>query len=274
MLGTDARELLLPALNDLIPRVVAPGGHVLDLGGGDGRTLALMAKRLPDRTTVSVVEPNPGHIVEYRTRLSTHANLVPGAVLERGLEELDEASGVLPDGAMSLVLGIHMLYFFDDPAAGLARMARFLGPGGALCVVATAGVHGYTEQLLRAFVARVPGATEMARRLAAAEEREALLCGGIRALLAGCFPGERFECHTQLQPSRYYGHSLADVIALAGIAELAQVPARDRFEAAADLLRSAPQAVDLRIEDDGPRTGMWSVAQPQHVVIVRRPPVR
>jgi hypothetical protein len=30
--------------------------------------------------------------------------------------------------------------------------------------------------------------------------------------------------------------------------------------------------VDLRIEDDGPRKGMWSVTQPQWVAVLRRTP--
>lgn len=42
-----------------------------------------------------------------------------------------------------------------------------------------------------------------------------------------------------------------------------------KFAAARNLLRDAPEAVDLRIEDDGPRKGMWSVAQPRYLAILR-----
>ena len=69
----------------------------------------------------------------------------------------------------------------------------------------------------------------------------------------------------QRQPSRLYGHNLADLIALSSIALLASVEGLAKFEAAAALLRHNPEAVDLRIEEDGPRKGMWSVTQPQWI---------
>jgi hypothetical protein len=74
----------------------------------------------------------------------------------------------------------------------------------------------------------------------------------------------------QRQPSRLYGHNLADLIALSSIAVLAGVEGLSKFEAAAALLRHMPEAVDLRIEDDGPRLGMWSVTQPQWVAVLHR----
>src|SRR5919106_4825274 len=54
------------------------------------------------------------------------------------------------------------------------------------------------------------------------------------------------------------------------IALLASVEGLEKFAAAAALLRHNPEAVDLRIEDDGPRKGMWSVTQPQWVAALRR----
>jgi hypothetical protein len=74
----------------------------------------------------------------------------------------------------------------------------------------------------------------------------------------------------QRQPSRLYGHSLTDLIALSIIGVLAGVKGLAKFGAAAALLRHNPEAVDLRIEDDGPRKGMWSVTQPQWVAVFRR----
>ena len=76
----------------------------------------------------------------------------------------------------------------------------------------------------------------------------------------------------QRQPSRLYGHNLADLIALSTIAVLSGVEGLAKFEAAAALLRYKPEAIDLRIEDDGPRKGMWSVTQPQWVSVFRREP--
>ena len=34
MLGTDQRDLFVPVLRAVIPSIVAPGGHILDLGAG------------------------------------------------------------------------------------------------------------------------------------------------------------------------------------------------------------------------------------------------
>jgi hypothetical protein len=60
------------------------------------------------------------------------------------------------------------------------------------------------------------------------------------------------------------------LIALSSIAVLAGVEDVRKFEAASALLRENPTAADLRIEDEGPRMGMWSVTQPQWVVKFRR----
>ena len=88
---------------------------------------------------------------------------------------------------------------------------------------------------------------------------EVLLAAGISATL-----------HVERQPSRLYGHDLADLIALSSIAALSNVSGLDKFEAAARVLRDNPEIVGLRIEDEGPRKGMWSVAQPQWVSVIRR----
>jgi hypothetical protein len=82
--------------------------------------------------------------------------------------------------------------------------------------------------------------------------------------------GFQMTIEVQRQPSRLYGHNLADLIALSMIAVLSGVEDLAKFEAAAALLRHKPEAVDLRIEDDGPRKGMWSVTQPQWVSVFRR----
>jgi len=82
--------------------------------------------------------------------------------------------------------------------------------------------------------------------------------------------GTPTEIEVQRQPSRLYGHTLADLIALSIIGVLSGVEDLAKFEAAAVLLRDKPEAVDLRIEDDGPRKGMWSVTQPEWVSVFRR----
>jgi hypothetical protein len=92
--------------------------------------------------------------------------------------------------------------------------------------------------------------------------------GAIAEVLSAA--GTPGEINVRRQPSRLYGHNLADLIALSSIALLASVEGLEKFEAAAALLRHNPEAVDLRIEDDGPRKGMWSVTQPQWVAALSR----
>ena len=67
-----------------------------------------------------------------------------------------------------------------------------------------------------------------------------------------------------------YGHSLIDLLALANISVLTGHTDKRKFESAVQTLRDRPEEVDLRIETEGPRTGMWSVVQPQWVTQVRR----
>ena len=271
MLGTDQRDHFVPALRALVPTVVPPGGRVLDLGGGDGRTFALIADRLPRGTQVSILEPNTGYVDDYLSYLRTQPHLATGRAMVTGFDEVDAAAPPPPDdSSVHLVLALHMLYFLADPGAGLVRMARFLEPGGVLCVVVADETNGYTGRSLRAFLdsgARLgPGADP----LASIARREALFGETLPGILSTALPDRRFEVETHCQPSRLYGHTLADLIALSTIAELAEVEGTDKFAAARDLLCDTPEAVGLRIEDGGPRKGMWSVSQPQFLTILRR----
>jgi len=60
MMGTDQRDLLVPELRRVTEQCVPSGGHILDLGAGDGQTFALVADSVPYGTRVSIEEPNPG----------------------------------------------------------------------------------------------------------------------------------------------------------------------------------------------------------------------
>jgi hypothetical protein len=83
-------------------------------------------------------------------------------------------------------------------------------------------------------------------------------------------PADSAQHETRRPPTRLYGHNLADIFALASITALSGNASLTMFEVATELLRSEPESVDLRIENDGPRKGMWSVTQPQWISIVRR----
>ena len=271
MLGTDQRDLFVPVLRALIPEAVAPGGRLFDVGGGDGQTFALLADRVPDGVTVSVLEPNRGYAQDYLAYLATQRHLAAAPPMVTGFEQIDGAGAAPPeDGSVDLVLALHMLYFLADPGAGIVRMARLLKPGGALCVVAADETDGYTGHALRAFLESRSAQGSDDGYPAAIARRESLLGGAVLEPLADALPQAAFELDVQLQPSRLYGHTLADLIALSAIAELAAVEGTGKFTAVADLLRDRPETVDLRIEDGGPRKGMWSVSQPQHLAILHR----
>ncbi|HXV81818.1 MAG TPA: methyltransferase domain-containing protein [Candidatus Binatia bacterium] len=278
MMGTDQRDLFVPELRRVIEACVPSNGHIFDFGAGDGETFALVAASVPEGTRVSIEEPNSDYVTNYIAFLKTQAHLRPGMALVAGFDEIDaaaERSGApLPqDGSIDLGLAIHMVYFLNDLAAGLTRMVRFLKPGGALFVVVADGIDSYTDLVVNRVIEASGDSGEKARHLAAIVDRRRLLGsageddGAILEVLRAA--GIQAELDVQRQPSRLYGHSLSDLIAIAAIWML---PAENTglFETATELLRQEPEAVDLRIEDDGPRKGMWSVAQPQWVSVVRR----
>ena len=165
-----------------------------------------------------------------------------------------------------------MIYFVNDLRAGLVRMMRFLKSGGILFVVFTEETVNYTGRVLKEFIEHGGDTGGNDRHLASIVERRQVFSSSEDGQIAETLraAGIPAEIDSQLQPSRLYGHNLADLIALSSIAILSGVKGMDKFEAAARLLRENPESVDLRIEDRGPRKGMWSVTQPQWVTVVRR----
>jgi SAM-dependent methyltransferase len=283
MMGTDQRDLFVPELRRVIEACVPQDGHIFDFGAGDGQSFALVAASVPQGTRVSIEEPSPGYVADYRAFLETQAHLRPGMALVAGFDEIDAAavrSGAsLPqDGTIDLGLALHMIYFVNNLSVSLTRMVRFLKPGGALFIVAADGTTAYMDLVLKRFIEAGGDTGDNAGNLSALAERHRVLGspaeGGGTILEVLRSAGMPAEYEGQRQPTRLYGHTLADVIALSTIGVLFAVEGMGKFEAAADLLRHDPRAVDLRIEDDGPRKGMWSVAQPQWVSVVRRAPSR
>jgi SAM-dependent methyltransferase len=279
MMGTDQRDMFVPELRSTIEASVPRDGHIFDFGAGDGQTFALVADSVPQGTRVSIEEPNPEYLADYSALLKTKSHLRPGIALAVGFDEIDaatERSGEkLPsDGSVDLGLALHMIYFVNDLSASITRMVRFLKPGGVLFVVVTDESVGYTGLALKSFIERGGDTGDNARHLSVIAERCRILGlpeeggGAIIEMLGAA--GTPVEFKIQRQPSRLYGHNLADLIALSSIAILTNVEGLAKFEAAAALLRHNPEAVDLRIEEDGPRKGMWSVTQPQWVAAFRR----
>ena len=279
MMGTDQRDLFIPLLRRAIEKNVPAGGHIFDFGAGDGQTFAHVIDAVPVGTTISFEEPNLMYLAKYRALLERQPHIRPGVAVSAALEELGQQAArdaaELPEpGSVDLALGLHMIYFATDVAGSLEVMLRLVKPGGVFFSVVTDEATAYGGSVLRVFIEAGGDTGSNDRCLAAIEERRRLLApaaeGGAGLCDAAEALGIGVEVESIRQPSRMYGHTLADLLAVANIGVLTAVPGTLKFEAAAKTLRDRCEEVDLRIETDGPRMGMWSVTQPQWVTQVHR----
>jgi 2-polyprenyl-3-methyl-5-hydroxy-6-metoxy-1,4-benzoquinol methylase len=113
-----AGRVALERLRRLAPHV-APPARTLDCGAGGGEFVYLLASC---GYRASGIEPNDG----YRE----HACRQYGVDLRPGTVDTAE----FPDAEFDLITVFHALEHFRDPAGGLRRLARWLKPGGMLCV--------------------------------------------------------------------------------------------------------------------------------------------
>ena len=279
MLGTDQRDLFVPLLRRTVAEQVPAGGQIFDIGAGDGQTFGYIADAVPAGTIVSIAEPNPAYLAAYQGFLERQPHLRGGAAVLAGLDALDEeATGGVGDfpepGSVDVALGLHMIYFATDVARSLRAILRFLKPGGVYVNVVTDETTAFNGAVLRSFVESGGDTGNNDRCFAAMDERRRLLApeaeGGGGLAQAAAAAGIEVEVDAVRQASRMYGHSLVDLLALANISVLNGQAGTRKFESAAKVLRDRPEEVDLRIETEGPRTGMWSVVQPQWVTRVRR----
>ncbi len=279
MMGTDQRDLFVPLLRRAVEQYVPAQGQIFDFGAGDGQTFAYIADAVPSGTTVSIEEPNPAYLAAYQSFLERQPHLHRGIAIGSGIEDLEEearcnAVELPPQASIDLALGLHMIYFATDVPDSLRTVLRFVKPGGAFFSVVTDEETAYCGAVLRTFIESGGDTGDNDRYLAAIGERGHFFApesegGGELVAVAGA-DGIAVEVHSVRQPSRMYGHTLADLLAIANISVLVNVPGTQKFESAAKTLRDSPREVDLRIETEGPRAGMWSVVQPQWVTQVRR----
>ncbi|MCW1957888.1 MAG: class I SAM-dependent methyltransferase [Mycobacterium sp.] len=277
MMGTDQRDLFVPLLRRAVGNYVPPAGHIFDVGAGDGQTFGYVADAVPAGTTVSVEEPNPTYLAAYQAFLERQSHLRCGVAIGAGIDDLgtSAAAGELPGPAsVDLAMGLHMIYFAADVPDTLRTILRLVKPGGAFFSVVTDEESAYCGSVLRTFIDSGGDTVVNEAYLAAVEERRRLMApesdggGELAAVLRA--HGIDVEVESVRQPSRMYGHSLVDLLAIANISVLTNVAGTQKFESAAKTLRDRPEEIDLRIETDGPRKGMWSVVQPQWVTEVRR----
>jgi SAM-dependent methyltransferase len=272
MLGTDQRELFVPVLKNVIraQRNAIPGRfRFFDIGCGDGQTFALVADEFPDGTTGTILDCNAYYLSQYEAAVRSSGRLrVAQSICAPFLPE----TAVETPGGFDLILAIHVLYYFDDLRASLARIYDLLRPGGAAFIVFADEKTAYTGQALHAyhrgnaaFLAAFDETCDLRRRL--------LLPGAeLQKYLDERFPTSRASLRSEVQASRLYGHTLMDILALSLITGLDRIETSTKFDAVMDLIRTRPEAIGLRIERGGnpAREAMFSVVQSQIVVKLRR----
>jgi SAM-dependent methyltransferase len=110
---------LAPAFADFAG--VAAGQTTLDVGCGSGVLTEELARRVGN-DQVAGVDPSP--------LLEACAARVPGADLRPGAAE----ALPWPDDVFDAALAQLVIHFMDDPAKGVAEMARVTKPGGSVAV--------------------------------------------------------------------------------------------------------------------------------------------
>jgi SAM-dependent methyltransferase len=279
MLGNDQRDLFVPLLRQTVAQQVPAGGRIFDIGAGDGQTFACVADAVQAGASVSILEPNPAYLATYQVFLEHKPHLVSGTACAATLEDLQaentSRTAHLPQRAsIDLALGLHVIYYTPDVARCLQTILSFLKPGGTFFNVVTDETTAYSGAVTRSFLEASDGLESDGGFFASVEERRRLLApeseggGGLAEVVRAA--GMEVDVVAVRQPSRMYGHTLADLLALVNINALNSHSGTRKFECAARVLHDRPDAVDLRIETEGARMGMWSVVQPQWVTQVRR----
>lgn len=117
----------------------SPGEDVLEIGFGPGRTLGLLVEQ---RARVTGVD-----VSEEMVRLAGRRN---AELVRAGALTLHRGDGVtLPgeDNSLDVVLSVHNLYFWPDPEATIAEIARVLRPGGRVLLVFRGREHPLPARL-------------------------------------------------------------------------------------------------------------------------------
>lgn len=115
----------------------AEGNKVLDIGCGPGWFWATAADKLPEGLDVTLADTSEGMVGEALERV-------------QGVQRWNQVTGItadvckLPfaDDSFDAVLAIHMLYHADDPAVGVAEIARVLKPG-ATALISTNSIRNF-----------------------------------------------------------------------------------------------------------------------------------
>lgn len=121
------------AVNDAVLAALAPqsGETVLEIGHGSGRTLSRILQAGADAVGVEVSE-----IMSSQARRRNRRAVAEGRLR---LIVGDGVSLPLAAGSVDAVVGVHTIYFWQDPQATLTEGARVLRPEGRLVVASRDG---------------------------------------------------------------------------------------------------------------------------------------
>jgi len=277
VLGTDQRDHLVP---ELAKRLIdlPSGALILDVGAGSGQTMAFALEGRPSPLSIIPVDPARGALELYRDLLADELPHVSvPRMITAGIDDMVSADADSPFAVaerLDMVVVIHALYFTAD----VARFLRFahdrLAPGGKVVIVVAEAGGRYSGRLTHDYWASHPESKPSGDHAPAdafdrtfglsvhADGREA--CD---AALERVLDGRLFRSVEVLrQPTRLYGNDLGDLIAsgfITGLGSDDPQQLREQIRYVSERLRSEPDLFDLRLELNGPRARMLSVAQPQ-----------
>ena len=160
-------------LRELDPQ---PGEKLLEIGFGGG---ALIEASLERRAAVVGADISQAMVARARRRFGGRAEIVTASV-----EALP-----LPDGAADKAASVNNIYFWRDPAGGMAELARVVRPGGLLAIA-----FEPPEEL-----AKWPGHRHGFRLWSEAEVRALMQVAGFERIRAAWGTGrkpDRFLCLT------------------------------------------------------------------------------
>lgn len=277
MLGTDQRDQLVPKLAETLLDL-PDGGLVLDIGSGDGQTMSYALERRSSPLGIIPLDPMESELDKYADIVGNrNSRISVPRTIDSGIDEL-VADQITDSGTLSerfdAIVSVHSLYFSANPPGVLSFALDHLAPGGKLLLVFSAGWGHFTGAMTIGYFEHygLDASGKLRKSKDELGEMIGLTAEGpsqpeCQAALVQALARNDFGVIEVLQqPTRIYGHDLGDMIAFAFINMLPMAGDRNlerKVAYVSERLQKSPEEFDLRIEVDGPRARMYSIAQPQ-----------
>jgi SAM-dependent methyltransferase len=283
--GTDQRDYFIPRLKQMfgqLPQLARIG----DFGAGDGLTTAMALPAVRGTAVLDLVEPSPA-IKSYEALIARSANLMLGASLQMGIEQLGSADGqAIADNSLDIALSLHSIYFFDIEA-GVQSMYRRLKPGGSLLIVFADETRSTTGHAIIDYFNRIGHDEVSTTHREIFQKRRNLLASdsgdeSLVSIIATNF-GQAPIVNIHDAASRFYAEKFGNMAAFGLLSGLPFFDAPDDMQSdefkldkilsALTSLYENPEQFDLGIVADqtDPRCGMWTTSQPQYIVTITKP---